>query len=100
MARVDSSVSCLASIRRLVLFVLFFFLIVIGAGGGEGDGAGDDEGVPFYLARFLLFAVSVLMFAMVIASMMRMREGTRRLAMTMVRMRREAGVRRSSETNK
>lgn len=62
-------------VRRLVLFVLFFFLIVIGAGGGESGGAGDDEGVPFYPARFLLFAVSVLMFATVIASMMRMREG-------------------------
>ena len=43
--------------------------------GGERGWARDDEGAPFYPARFLLFTVSALMFATVIASMMRMREG-------------------------
>lgn len=91
--------------RRLVLSVLFFFLssseriAVRGAGavgssgvlfpscgegvlfphydwpGGSWGEARDDDGVPFYPARFLLFAVSALMPARVIASMTRMREG-------------------------
>lgn len=103
MARVDPSVSCLAS-PVVSSYPSRFFLIVIGAGSGErgvavgsggvfflffvarafysriaigsagrGGEARDDEGVPFYPARFLIFTVSELMLATGIASMTRMR---------------------------
>lgn len=61
------------SLRPSARLIRPVFFIVIGAGSEERGGDVDDA--PFYPARFLLFAVSALMPARVIASMTRMREG-------------------------
>ena len=101
MARVDPSVSCLAS-PVVSSYPSCFFLIVIGADGEErgeavgsggvlfsscgegvlfphydwlgGERGGDGDDAPFYPARFLIFTVLELMLATGIASMTRMRE--------------------------